>query len=429
MNITIIGGGLTGLVAAYSLSKNPSNKVTVFEKDSQLGGMLSSYDTDIFSIEKYYHHIFSTDQKTLGLIREIGLEEKLKWLLAKNGYLIDKKIYAMNTPLDFLKLPDFTLIDFIKLGLLTIKIKSISDYKSLDDTSVEDWIIKNSNKNIWLAFVKPLLESKFGKNISDISAAWFIKRIQIRTNRKWHGEVLGYLEGGFGLFIKALEEKIKKNGGEIICNKTIQKIKIENNCVVGIILKNNEPFHAEKIIFTGSEYNFRYLISQQSNISKIKYQGTICVLLSLKKKLSDIYWMNIRDKNIPFRAIIEHTNFLPLKNYNGEHLVYLTYYFQDTNDELAKMENSRIIELYFEKLKLINPNFNQKSVNWWKLKKEYPTAPIYEKGYLKKVMPAKTGIKNLYLAGINSLSNYPERSIEGSVTSGLEIAEIISESV
>ncbi len=426
--MSIIGSGLTGLVAAYRLSKDPANKITVFEKDSQLGGMLSSYDIDNFSIEKYYHHIFSTDQKTLGLIRELGLEKKLKWLLAKNGYLIDKKIYAMNTPLDFLKLPDFTLIDFIKLGLLTLKIKSISDYKSLDNTGVEDWIIKNSNKNIWLTFVKPLLESKFGKNISDISAAWFIKRIQIRTNRKWNGEILGYLEGGFGLFIKALEEKIKKNGGEIMLNKPVLKIKTENNCVAGITLENNEHFKADKIIFTGSEYNLKNLISQKPNSREIKYQGTICALLSLKKKLSDIYWMNIRDKNIPFRAIIEHTNFLPTESYNGEHLVYLTYYFQDLNDTLAKMGNSQIIELYFEKLKLINPDFDKNDVNWWKIKKEYPTAPIYEKGYLKKVIPFKTDIKDLYLAGINSLSNYPERSIEGSVTSGLEIAEIVAES-
>ena len=148
--------------------------------------------------------------------------------------------------------------------------------------------------------------------------------------------------------------------------------------------------------------------------------------MSLKEKLTnDVYWLNIKDTDIPFRALIEHTNFISKNNYGGEHLVYLTYYFQDTEDSLAKMENSKIISLYIEKLGVLFPNFNKNSLNWWKIKKEFPTAPVYETGYLKNILPYKGKINNLYLAGINSERSYPERSIQGSILTGFDISDII----
>ena len=44
------------------------------------------------------------------------------------------------------------------------------------------------------------------------------------------------------------------------------------------------------------------------------------------------YWLNIK-ADVPFGAVIEHTNFMPFEDY-GEHLVYITSYFQDEKDVL-----------------------------------------------------------------------------------------------
>jgi len=53
------------------------------------------------------------------------------------------------------------------------------------------------------------------------------------------------------------------------------------------------------------------------------------------------------------------------------------------------------------------------------------TAPIFETGFKNKVLPYKTKIKGLYLAGMFSPPNYPERSMNGSIRAGLECAEKI----
>ena len=51
MKIGIIGGGLTGLVAAHALSGK--HEVDIFEKMPFLGGCLSSYPINDYWIERY----------------------------------------------------------------------------------------------------------------------------------------------------------------------------------------------------------------------------------------------------------------------------------------------------------------------------------------------------------------------------------------
>lgn len=46
----------------------------------------------------------------------------------------------------------------------------------------------------------------------------------------------------------------------------------------------------------------------------IKYQGTACIPFGLKEKtMKNIYWLNIKG-DMPFGAVIEHTNFIPVSD-------------------------------------------------------------------------------------------------------------------
>ena len=58
----VIGGGITGLVTAYKLSKK-GYKVTVFESSYFLGGQASVINIDGNKIERGYHHLFKNDKE------------------------------------------------------------------------------------------------------------------------------------------------------------------------------------------------------------------------------------------------------------------------------------------------------------------------------------------------------------------------------
>ena len=78
MNIAIIGAGVAGLAAAHDLAKAGS-RVTVFEAAPYAGGLASGFRDPRWSwpLEKFYHHIFTTDTAIIDLAKTIGFGDKL----------------------------------------------------------------------------------------------------------------------------------------------------------------------------------------------------------------------------------------------------------------------------------------------------------------------------------------------------------------
>jgi len=75
--------------------------------------------------------------------------------------------------------------------------------------------------------------------------------------------------------------------------------------------------------------------------------------------MEDIYWLNIKE-DVPFGAVIEHTNFIPETDY-GEGLMYVTTYFQNMESVLWKSRDEEVIESYLNGLEKLFPGFRKKS--------------------------------------------------------------------
>ena len=62
MRIAIVGAGVTGLTAAYDLSKQ-NHQVVVFEASDRTGGLASGFRDEgwEWSLERFYHHWFTSD--------------------------------------------------------------------------------------------------------------------------------------------------------------------------------------------------------------------------------------------------------------------------------------------------------------------------------------------------------------------------------
>lgn len=431
MKIVIIGSGLAGLSAGYRLCK--SNEITVFEKDPDIGGMSASYSLDHsgkkYFIEKYYHHIFRSDSELLALIKELGLEKQMLWLEGKNAYFVDGKNYPMNTPVEILHFSPLSVLDLTKLGLLVLRIKLIKDTTPYDRIKAKDWILSTAGKSVYENFFAPLMKSKFGDNAGNVSAAWLIGRVKIRSDRGTEGEKLGYMQGGFNSLIEALAGEITANGGEIRTNMEVTEIVIKDNAVQGVVV-NGDFLACDAVISTVEPAVLDAITGGKlgalhDTLKSIRYQGTACALIGLDRNLMEDgnYWLNIK-ADVPFGAVIEHTNFLPFEDY-GENLVYVTSYFQDRKSALWTQKEEDVIDSYLKGLERMFPEFSRNDVRWTKLYRRIDTAPVYEQGYLEKVLPFVPGPSGLYLAGMFSSSNYPERSMNGSVKAGFVSAELL----
>jgi len=404
MRICIIGGGLTGLVAAYALAGE--HEVQLVEKSPYLGGCLSSYNVNGYWIERYYHHCFSGDNHLFALLHGLGLNESLEWRTGTTGYYSRGTIYPLNTPWEILRYPELSLIGKARLALLTLTAKS-ADLSALDDVPAERYILDHLGNDVYSSFFEPLLKSKFGDRRKEVSAAWLFSRIAIRSDRSVSGERLGYLNGGFQRIINGLEKSVERKGGNIRKQTPVTSLsRLGEKWVV-----NGSAFDA--VISTIPPQELQNVGGPV--MPSIPYQGAACVTLALDRQVTNgIYWLNMKD-SAPYGAVVSHTNFIPVDRY-GEHLVYLASYFSRT---VPAHIDKTMIDDFCTRFSVV-----PKEIRWYRVAVDPFAGPVYTTGY-KSLIPAYEQ-QGLYMAGMFSQTNYPERSMEGSIRAGIEVAACVS---
>ena len=128
VRVGIIGGGIGGLGAAYELAKQ-GHQVAVYERAPFLGGLAAPFDIGGGRLERFYHHLFLSDQTIIGLLEELGLDGHLIWEDSKVGFYYQGKVYRFSTPLDLLRFTPVGLIDRIRMGLVTLYLRRSKNWQ------------------------------------------------------------------------------------------------------------------------------------------------------------------------------------------------------------------------------------------------------------------------------------------------------------
>ncbi len=402
MKICIVGGGLTGLSAALSLGRD--HEVELYERCRNLGGCISSYEVGDTHIESFYHHCFAGDTRLLSLMDMLGIRGRLEWLRGSTGYFVDGRIHPLDTPQEILRYPHLSLSDKARLALLTLRSKRM-DTSSLDGMTARDFIIGKLGERAYSSFFEPLLASKFGEFRDQVSAAWLVSRIAIRSNRGLSGERLGYLDGGFFTLVDALSDRVGRDC-VIRLGDAVTSIAREtwgwrvNGQKYDAVISTIPPQALPAGTIQG--------------LDPVPYQGAACMLLGLERDVAEgIYWLNMKDP-APYGAVIAHTNFVPRDRY-PEHLVYLASYF---HGKPPANHDERMLSDFCERFGVA-----RKEVHWHRMAVEPCAGPLYTTGFARKIVPYRTG--GLYLAGMFSRPNYPERSMDGAVAAGTEVADLV----
>jgi len=392
--IAIIGAGIGGLVAGYRLSQK-GYPVTVFEKESKVGGLAGGFEINGTNLEKNYHHIFKSDKYLIDLIEELGLKDKLRWSESSIGLYFDSKMYPFGTAMDLLKFNPLGLIDKIRLGLVKIYLEKDGDWKKYKNITAVNWMKKWSGQKAYEVIWEPLLRGKFHQYYDKISMAWLWARIHIRGNSKDNDgkERLGYLIGGFQQIADELCERIKKNGGKIILGKDVKETDLVKKY--------------DKVISTIPE-------------EKIDYLGFVNIIFTSKQNLSRYYWHNINDINSPFLAFIQHTNLVDKSNYQNENVYYLGTYVPQ-NHRFFKISEENIYSKFFKYLKKIFPEFNEKEIKQKYIFKFKNAQQVVTTNYI--VPPTKISEK---LYKMNFAQIYPEdRGMNYAVREAIKVVALV----
>lgn len=427
--VIIVGAGYTGLAAALDLSR-AGFKVTIYEKDSDVGGLAGTFELSPGTrVEKFYHHWFTSDVDVLDLIDELGLGHLKRFVSSNTGLYYANSVFRLASPLDLLTFKAIPFIDRIRTGLMALIARRINEWKPLEDISAEDWLIQHGGRKAYEAIWSPLMQGKFGVEAKNVSAVWMWNKLKLRgsSRNKKGGESLVYFGGGFGKLTDGIRESLSKLGVTIKLNTGINSIITENGRAVGVVSEQGSH-RADAVLVTTPLPTFLAMTKDlpqdfRAQCEKIRFLGNSCLVLRLNRSLSSTYWLNVADPSFPFVGIIEHTNLDSRENYNGEHIVYLSKYLP-TTEKLFSFTPDEMLEYCIPFIQRIFPAFDRSWIIGHHVWKAQYSQPVITKRYSESIPPLKTPIAGLWLSTMAQI--YPEdRGTNYAVRYGRKVARDI----
>jgi protoporphyrinogen oxidase len=399
----VLGGGALGLGAALRLAQ-AGRRVTVIEREPQLGGLAAGFRVGPNALEKFYHHIFKTDTTIIGFIEELGLGDRLLWGRPNTSTLSNGRIVSLGGIPDLLKLPLLPTPDRMRFLTGMAVLKAIPNERVFRGHTAAEWMPKLMGRRVWDVMWEPVLRGKFGARANDIAMSWLWSRVHERSLR------LGYPRGGFQLMYDAFGERIRSLGGAIHTDTTAAEIRVADGCVQ-VRTDQGELHRFEQLLVSLPTRLFARLAPDLPAEFVQRYPGpdhygAHVLILGLDRTLiPGVYWLNINDRDLPFLALVEHTNFLPPADYGGLHLVYLGNYLP-MDHPLFAQSDADVLASYVAAVRRIRSDFDPAWIKQhWVFRAPF-AQPIVTTDYLSTLPPHRTPLPNVFLA--NMAHVYPQ---------------------
>lgn len=420
----VIGGGITGLVAAHELSSR-GLPVLLVECADRIGGLLrvTTLEGASVPVEEYYHAVFSGETHTTRLIEDVGLADRLEWSQSASGGYAGDRFYRLSTPLDLLRYRPLTFAQRLSVGFLTLRMLYTKNLSRYDGITAREWATARAGEGAYRRFFEPLMRGKYGDEADRIAASWFISRIRLRNQRGTKGERLGYLRGSFKTLLDALDERIVGRGGCILLNSRVEGAEVRGGCITRVTV-NGRQYDVSAVISTIPPRELAKIVALPGSfldVYDLPYQGVVCVLLALDRSLTGVWWTNIMSKNLRFNALVEHTRFRPVGDY-GSHVHYLASY-PGNDSRFFDMPSDEVFREYFASLREIFPTLSEKNIVDYRVVVDRESAVIPRVGVAERIrtLGVRTPIDNLFVGGI--VNSYPERSINTCIARARECVE------
>jgi protoporphyrinogen oxidase len=457
MRVAVIGAGVAGLVCAYRLSQD-GHVCDVYERWPGLGGQAATLDVGGGALlERYYHHLFTSDRHIVALYDELGMGEELEWHPSSMAFFVDGRQWAFNGALDLLRFRPLPPVARLRMGLAVLALqKRAKEVGPFESITARAWIESRMGRAPWRKIWGPLLRGKFGARAEDISMAWLWSKLTLR--RQLEGdearhEQLGYPRHSWELLFGALRAAIEAAGGRVLIDRPAASLRqardgagfVVQAGACGSFRSGHDPRTFARLDGAGERYDaavatvpndvFEGLLDDDlasaigarylDRLRATEYHTALCLLLELDRRFSPFYWTNIADPQVPFVGLIEHTNFIDPARYGGRRFLYVANYLAP-GDPLLALSPEHLLAAYEPGLRAVQPAFSADWIRARWLHREPAAQPIVTVGYHERIAPLRTGVPGLVLA--NTTQIYPEdRGTNYSVRLGGDAARALLE--
>jgi protoporphyrinogen oxidase len=435
MRVAVIGAGMTGLSAAYRLTRE-GHRCDVYERWPGLGGQVASFELgDGLLLERYYHHLFTSDRAIAALYEELGIEDAIEWLPSSVAMFAEGRSHPFTSPLDLLRFRPLSPLSRLRVGLAVLRLQrgAGGGVEPFESQTAREWIGGAMGEQAWAKVWGPLLRGKFGARAEDISMAWLWSKLTLRRQIKGaeaRQELLGYPRGGWQPLLERLRDEIEAGGGRVLIDRPATAIRAAGDgfeVAWGAadsfraghdprrFQPGGEPERYDAVLATVPSDVFRALLDPElegrlapgygERLESIEYHAAVCLLLELDRRFSPFYWTNVADRELPFVGLVEQTNLISPERYGGRHLLYVANYVA-ADDPLLELSLDELLAHYEPGLRRVNPGFERAWIRDSWLFREPAAQPIVTVGYRERIPPLRTGVPGLVLA--NTTQIYPQ---------------------
>ncbi|TCP29261.1 oxygen-dependent protoporphyrinogen oxidase [Scopulibacillus darangshiensis] len=267
-HVAVIGGGITGLTAAFYLQKLAASShldlhVTVIETKDQFGGKVETVHRDGFTIERGPDSFLKRKKEALELVEALGLGDQVvsnhtgKSYILKSGELHPiPEGSVMGVPTQLKPMLDSGLLseDGKARALNDLILPQLPEY---EDMSVGDFFSARLGEEMVDHIISPLLSGIYAGNIYKLSLAATQPQF-INVERDAGSLILGFngkqpkkktsqfatLTSGLGTLIERLVDSLD---ARLLRGVTVSRIKRENH-KYELILNNNEKITADMVV-------------------------------------------------------------------------------------------------------------------------------------------------------------------------------------
>jgi phytoene desaturase len=300
MRIAIIGGGLGGLATACLLAAS-GNKVTLFEKNEQLGGRASVLKIDGFTFDmgpswylmpEFFEHFFS-------LVGE-RIEDYYHLQRLEPSYRIFFK--GQKKQVDFYGelTRDLETLEKLEPGCSAQLRRYLETARIQYEISTNRFIYKNYD-SVFDFFTKEILKDGLRLHVFESMESYIKKQFKspevqkilqytlvflgsspartpalysLMSHIDFHQGVF-YPMGGIGKLPQALEQIGKKHGVEFRVNAPVKRILLEKGVAKGLELESGELFEADCVISNADiAFTEQALLPEEARDHSAKYWKT-----------------------------------------------------------------------------------------------------------------------------------------------------------
>jgi protoporphyrinogen oxidase len=291
--VVVLGGGLSGVAAAYALARAGLTDITVVERGPVLGGLAGSFEQDGQFYPLGYHHILHRDRPLHYFLDLIGALPTVRWRRVRMLFHLGGRAYDLGSPAGFLAFP-MSLRD--KAGFVRLMLKAFNkrDWSDWLDRSAADLVDRYAGAGTREALFERLTRLKFELPCAQVSGAWLGARLHYREG----SAPLGYIPGAnwTKVLCDGVARLLTDAGVRVRLDATVHRLLTDGGRVLEAELSTGERIGGDIFVSTiPTEVYLRLLDADRTpELERIRYSALISVVCATRQAVdARSYWINL----------------------------------------------------------------------------------------------------------------------------------------